>query len=190
MGDIDESESGAVDDKNAPSEERDSHELESAHEVAAYADQSFNLYQYGCKMPTLDGMARVRRWVATPSNDLMDRSGSDGPRLKRLRFALLWSKPCYDLDYPVVINTRKREFLKDQEGESLLGMAIATLTVWAGDQGYPNLVKREGEWAGDRLAVISEEELEDLIAEEGNWKERKVKWDDVQLTWPAIVTRS
>ncbi|KAG9217495.1 hypothetical protein CCMSSC00406_0008607 [Pleurotus cornucopiae] len=192
LDDIDGSEGGAVDGKNSPSEERDSQELESAAEVDAYPDQSFHLYQYGCQMPTLDGMARVRRWVPTPSNDLMDRSGgSDGLRLKRLRFALLWSKPCCDLDYPVLINTTKREFLKgkDQEGESMLGMATAVLTVWAGDEGYENLVKRKGEWAGDRLAVISEEEVEELVAEEDGWKEIKVTWDDVARAWGAIVTR-
>ncbi|KAF7421336.1 hypothetical protein PC9H_011859 [Pleurotus ostreatus] len=182
LDDIVEGGSAAPNCEAAPSQERDAHELGLASEVAAYTDQSFHLYQYGCKMPSLYDMVCSRKCSPTLSYDLLWRCDDlDGRRLGRLESALLWFKPCYYLDCPVLINTTKCEFLKgvDEEGESILDMAIPVLTVWGADEGYTHTVKREGEWAGDRLAIISEEELEDLMEEEEGWKERKIKWDDV-----------
>ncbi|KAL4257098.1 hypothetical protein AB1N83_011454 [Pleurotus pulmonarius] len=150
----------------------DGHEAGIVDEVAAYTDQSFHLYQYGSTMPSLCDMA----WLQL-----------DGRRLLRLESTLLWFKPYYDLDYPVLINITKSEFLKGvgQEGQSILGKALPVPTVWGVDEGHTKTIKREGEWAGDRLAIVSEEELGKLVKKEEGWKERKVKWDDVKMIWRA-----
>ncbi|KAF4588413.1 hypothetical protein EYR40_009963 [Pleurotus pulmonarius] len=182
LDDIIEGEHGAINGGH------DAHEAGLVKEVAAYEDQSFHLYLYGSPMPSLYDMACSRKCSPTLSYDLRERSNKlDGRRLGRLNYTLVGFNPYCDLDYPVLINITKSEFLKgvDEEGESIIGMAIPVLTVWGDDEGYTETIKREGEWAGDRLAIISEEELGKLVKKEEGWKERKVKWDDVKMIWRA-----
>ncbi|KAF9489490.1 hypothetical protein BDN71DRAFT_301235 [Pleurotus eryngii] len=157
--------------------------------LAAYADQSFHLYSYSCTMPSLyEVVAFSRECAPTLSHDLRDRSRAsplDNHRITRLTNTLFRfdpCKPCNDaLDKAVLINTTKREFVRalDDEGRWVLEMAIPLLTVWDCVGGYGQEAKREGEWAGDRLAIVSGEELEGLMEGEDGWTEKKRRWEDV-----------
>ncbi|KAL4256871.1 hypothetical protein AB1N83_012181 [Pleurotus pulmonarius] len=164
----------------------DVRDIELAKALAAYEDQSFYLYSYGCKMPSLYGMARSRMCSPTLSYDLEARCRvvpMDRRCISRLDAALVRFNPYSmynDLGDAVLVNTTKREFVRavDDEGKWVLDAAIPLLTVWGADE-YAERVKREGAWAGDRLAIVSEEDLEELMEEEDGWTERKQKWEDV-----------
>lgn len=82
-----------------------------------------------------------------------------GHPLDQKRVAQIKSVP-YDLDMDEAVLV-KRQCVRavDESGERVLGVAIPLPTVCERE----GLYKMEGQWAGDRLAIISENEFEDIL---------------------------
>ncbi|KAF4602890.1 hypothetical protein AB1N83_013245 [Pleurotus pulmonarius] len=174
---------------------------EREHEVAAYMDQSFHLYAYGCAMPSASDLRHSgsSAMILLFQHVRMVHTVLDRGRLDLLTYMLLRvnQRNLFVLDDnelrdAVLINTTKREFVRTRaKGEGGLGvrtieMAIPVLTICTNDgddgdgDGDEESCKLEGEWAGDRLAIVSEQELGRLVQNEDGWTEKMVKWED---TW-------
>lgn len=174
---------------------------ERKRELAAYEDQSFHLSAYADGMPSLYSMANSASSFPTLSYKLVRRARAspvDRRRIRGLTDTLLRvdsrelrSPHDDELREAVLINTTKREFVPARgraeggRGEMTIEIALAVLTIWAGEDGDGEEDEQrytlEGEWAGDRLAIVSQEEVERLVQNEDGWTEKKVKWEDTWL---------
>ncbi len=141
----------------------------------------------GGDMPPLHGASRAGEWSAEVEYGRIRRTKSsrlDAKRLHRTRVLMHFNpydprlrRISYTYETGVLINITKREFVPavDEEGRWVLDLAIPVLIVWGHDDGYPgNMMK--GKWAGDRLAIISSEEMKERMQEEDGWTERKERW--------------
>lgn len=179
---------GATGSEDGAAGERKARDSELDEALAAFEDQSFHLYTYGRDMPMLRDISVAGSWSTELERDHIYRMKTSPVDAKRLRLTstVMRFNPydphtpprsynC-DWDTAVFINTTKREFVPamDEQGEWVLDMAIPVLSVWGHEDGYGDMMK--GKWAGDRLAIISAEELEGLMQEEDGWTERKERW--------------
>ncbi|KAF7439719.1 hypothetical protein PC9H_000055 [Pleurotus ostreatus] len=172
---------------------------ERKHEVAGYEDQSFHLAAYASGMlryelnssssyPSLSAKL-VRRAHTSPVDQRRIRGLED--TLWRVADRELRSPRDDELREAVLVNATKREFVwargreEGGRGEMTIEIALAVLTIWAGEDGDGEPDEKrytlEGEWAGDRLAIVSQEEAERLMQTEEGWTEKKVKWEDTWL---------
>ncbi|KAL4264304.1 hypothetical protein AB1N83_008102 [Pleurotus pulmonarius] len=178
---------GPTDPEDEDKGGREARERQRDEALATYEDQSFHLYTYGGDMPPLHGASRAGEWSAEVEYGRMRRTKSsrlDAKRLHRTRVLMHFNpynprlrRISYTYETGVLINITKRDFVPavDEEGRWVLDLAIPVLIVWGHDDGYPgNMMK--GKWAGDRLAIISAEEMKMRMQEEDGWTERKERW--------------
>ncbi len=152
-------------------------EIETEEYVVMCEDLGMTLYRYGCAMPALSDPDRLE--LAVPSKIIKSNEVSKGDRqriiqLRRLAvYRLGLEHPTLRRTDKVLVNITKREYVMatDREGRYVLEKAIPQLTCWGREEG------EHGDWAGDRLAVISCSELEEKLQQEEGWKEKVEQWD-------------
>ncbi|KAF4580497.1 hypothetical protein EYR40_006088 [Pleurotus pulmonarius] len=176
---LDDIDSDTIDASASSSEELEERERGLVSTLAAYEDQSFHVYKYANTMPSLHAMARAKTCSPALRYEIVHRLRDqplDAKRVARIESVLLRFDPYeIDMDDAVLVNTTKRQcvWAVNEGGERVLDVAIPLLTVWADREGA---YKMEGQWAGDRLAIISQDEFEDILDEEDGWKEKKRAW--------------
>ncbi|KAF4604688.1 hypothetical protein EYR40_003466 [Pleurotus pulmonarius] len=151
--------------------------IETEEYVHMCEDLGMTLYRYGCAMPALSDPDRLE--LAVPSKIIKADEVSKGDRQRIIQLRRLvvdrlgLEHPTLRRTDKVLVNITKREYVMatDREGRYVLEKAIPQLTCWGTKEG------EHGDWAGDRLAVISCSELEEKLQQEEGWKEKVEQWD-------------
>ncbi len=148
---------------------------EAKRKLGAYKDQSFALFQYGCSMPSVRSLERNARWDPYPFT--WRRHGKlDTQRIDVLEREVLRFDP-YEYDHKTLmfVNLTKREYVRavDGEGNDVLYAAIPLLAGWGDDESM------RGEWAGDRLGILTQDAFESRVRRDsdGKWVEKVGKWE-------------
>ncbi|KAF4573697.1 hypothetical protein EYR36_008215 [Pleurotus pulmonarius] len=140
--------------------------------LGAYKDQSFALFQYGCSMPSIRSLERSARWDPYPFT--WRRHGKlDTQRIDVLEREVLRFDPYeYDHNTLMFVNFTKREYVRavDGEGNDVLYAAIPLLAGWGDDESI------RGEWAGDRLGVVTRDAFEDRVRRDSDGQSGVLKY--------------
>ncbi len=140
--------------------------------VAEYERQDFHLFAYASLMPSL-----LKMHETLPRNNALrhlHRRSLDMHRSNRIKVELLGFEPCeYEGKNWVLFNITKKEFMRNK-GTNIFDDTIPMLIAWGYDDGPPP-IKREGDWAGDRLAMLPEHRFNDILEKEEGWVEKKLE---------------
>ncbi|KAF4573453.1 hypothetical protein AB1N83_003580 [Pleurotus pulmonarius] len=133
-------------------------------------------YDYGCAMPTLDDVTCQRRRMYSFPRHIIEHpelSEDDGERLVQLQrlvvFRMGLESNTIDM---ALVNVSKREYIRTMDiNRYVLHDVIPVLTCWGAEE------EERGDWAGDRLALITWDALKVRMQEEDGWEAKTERWD-------------
>lgn len=144
----------------------------SVHDLATYEDQTFGLYRYGEKgmdIPSSHWSSRLQLRQVTRILKIL--YGSELPKEDHricdlLQREIIW-RGKYARDTLVLVNITKYQYVRavNTKGEHVLDYALSQLTCWG-------QAREHGEWAGDRLAIVPNNILDEWVQRDNRWRAR------------------
>ncbi|KAF9492067.1 hypothetical protein BDN71DRAFT_1433475 [Pleurotus eryngii] len=118
-------------------------------------------YNYGCAMPAMED----------------ELSEDDTERIVQLQRLVVFREGLEsDTDDMAPVNVSKREYIRTVNAiRCALDDVIPVLTCWGAEE------EERGDWAGDRLALVTWNQLKEMMQKNDRWKEKIECWasDDV-----------
>lgn len=107
------------------------------------------------------------------------------PYKEYYQYRCLYNLPTPPKDWGVLVNTTKKQFINASTIGVDLQTMIVPLIIWAGEDTKRFGVNNQGPWAGDRIAIISEEDFATRVAEDGPsvWLDIIDKGLELQNQW-------
>lgn len=147
----------------------------SVHDLATYEDQTFGLYRYGEKgmdTPFSHWSSRLQLRQVTLILKIVYGSGlpkEDYRLCDLLQQEIIW-RGKYVRDTLVLVNITKHEYVRavNTKGHHVLDYALSWLTRWGEAEGH-------GQWAGDRLAIVPNDKLDQWLQRDDRWRARCMK---------------
>lgn len=117
-------------------------------------------YDYGCAMPALDDVTYQQRREYSFPRHIIERL---------VVFRIAFESNTADM---ALVNVSKREYVRTMHIRKryVIEDVIPVLTCWGAED------EERGDWAGDRLALITWNELKKRMQNEDGWKEKVEHW--------------
>ncbi|KAJ8472570.1 hypothetical protein ONZ45_g16607 [Pleurotus djamor] len=107
------------------------------------------------------------------------------PYKEYYQYRCLYNLPTPPKDWGILINATKKQFINASTIGVDLQTMIMPLIIWAGEDIKRFGINNQGPWAGDRIAIISEEDFATRVAEDGPsaWLDIIDKGLELQKQW-------